>query len=68
MAGGSTDAAAVFLGLNELLELGYSKEELMELAVTVGADVPYCIMGGTALSEGIGEVLTKYRMLRHGMS
>jgi len=59
MAGGSTDAAAVFLGLNELLELGYSKEELMELAVTVGADVRYCIMGGTALSEGIGEELTK---------
>ena len=59
MAGGSTDAAAVFMGLNELLELGYSKERLMELAVTIGADVPYCIMGGTALSEGIGEELTK---------
>ena len=59
MAGGSTDAAAVFLGLNELLELGYSRERLMELAVTIGADVPYCIMGGTALSEGIGEELTK---------
>ncbi|MCR5639806.1 MAG: 4-(cytidine 5'-diphospho)-2-C-methyl-D-erythritol kinase [Lachnospiraceae bacterium] len=59
MAGGSTDAAAVFCGLNELLQLGYSQEELMKLAVTIGADVPYCIMGGTALSEGIGEELTK---------
>lgn len=58
MAGGSTDAAAAFTGLNELFELGVSQEELMELAVKVGADVPYCILGGCALSEGIGEVLT----------
>lgn len=58
MAGGSTDAAAVFNGINELYELGVSKERLCELGVTIGADVPYCIIGGTALSEGIGEVLT----------
>ena len=58
MAGGSTDAAATFTGLNELFELGVSQQELMELAVKVGADVPYCILGGCALSEGIGEVLT----------
>ena len=58
MAGGSTDAAAAFTGLNELFELGVSQQELMELAVKVGADVPYCILGGCALSEGIGEVLT----------
>lgn len=58
MAGGSTDAAAVFNGINELYELGVSKERLCELGVKVGADVPYCIVGGTALSEGIGEVLT----------
>lgn len=58
MAGGSTDAAAVFNGMNELYELGISKERLCELGVKVGADVPYCIVGGTALSEGIGEVLT----------
>lgn len=58
MAGGSTDAAATFKGVNELYRLGCSKQELMELGVKVGADVPYCIMGGTALAEGIGEILT----------
>ncbi len=58
MAGGSTDAAATFLALNELLGSPLSKEKLQEISVRVGADVPYCIMGGTALSEGIGEVLT----------
>ncbi len=58
MAGGSSDAAATLLGLNELFEFGKTKEELMELGVKIGADIPYCIMGGTALSEGIGEILT----------
>lgn len=58
MAGGSTDAAAAFVGINELFELQIPKEELMKMAVKIGADVPYCIMGGTALSEGIGEILT----------
>lgn len=58
MAGGSTDAAAAMIGVNELFELGFAKEELMKLAVKIGADVPYCIMGGTALSEGIGEILS----------
>lgn len=58
MAGGSTDAAAAFVAVNELFELGLGKRELMELAVQVGADVPYCILGGTALAEGIGEKLT----------
>lgn len=58
MAGGSTDAAATFIGINELFKLGDSEEELRELGVKVGADVPYCIMGGTALAEGIGELLT----------
>lgn len=59
MAGGSTDAAATFIAMNELFALGDSEEELRELGVKVGADVPYCIMGGTALAEGIGEVLTR---------
>lgn len=59
MAGGSTDAAATLLGLNELYDLGLNKEELAEIGVKIGADVPYCIYGGTCLSEGIGEVLTK---------
>lgn len=58
MAGGSTDAAAAFVAVNELFGLGLGKRELMELAVQVGADVPYCILGGTALAEGIGERLT----------
>ena len=58
MAGGSTDAAAAMLALNEMMGQPLTKERLMEIAVRVGADVPYCIMGGTALSEGIGEILT----------
>lgn len=58
MAGGSADCAATLTGINELFSLGLSKEELQRRAVILGADVPYCILGGTALSEGIGEVLT----------
>ena len=58
LAGGSTDAAAVFNGLNELFSLGLSKEELCRHGVKVGADVPYCIVGGCFLAEGIGEKLT----------
>lgn len=58
MAGGSTDAAAVFRGMNQLFSLGMSTEEMKEMAVKIGADVPYCIEGGTQLSEGIGEILT----------
>ncbi len=59
MAGGSTDAAAVFHGMNELFGLGMTEQEMCGLAVKIGADVPYCIQGGTALAEGIGEILTK---------
>jgi len=59
MAGGSTDAAATMIGVNELFGLGLSKQELMERGVRIGADVPYCIMQGTALAEGIGEKLTR---------
>lgn len=58
MAGGSTDAAATMKGINRLFDLGCSLRELMELGVKIGADVPYCVMGGTALAEGIGEILT----------
>ncbi len=57
MAGGSTDAAATMLAMNELFELGKTKEELMDIVVKLGADIPFCIMGGTALAEGIGEEL-----------
>ncbi len=58
MAGGSTDAAATFKGISRLYDLDCTLEELMKLGVRVGADVPYCILGGTALAEGIGEKLT----------
>ena len=58
MAGGSTDAAATFKGINRLFDLDCTLEELMKLGVKIGADVPYCVMGGTALAEGIGEKLT----------
>lgn len=59
MAGGSTDAAAVFDGMNKLFDLGLSTKDLMIRGVKLGADIPYCIMGGTALSEGIGDELTR---------
>ncbi|MDO4327868.1 MAG: 4-(cytidine 5'-diphospho)-2-C-methyl-D-erythritol kinase [Lachnospiraceae bacterium] len=58
MAGGSSDAAAVLFGVNKMFQLGLSREELMDRGVKIGADVPYCILRGTALSEGIGEKLT----------
>lgn len=58
MAGGSSDAAAVLFGINKMFRLGLTTEELMQRGVKIGADVPYCILRGTALSEGIGEVLT----------
>lgn len=59
MAGGSSDAAAVLFGVNKMFGLGLTTKELMERGVKIGADVPYCILRGTALSEGIGEVLTR---------
>ncbi len=58
LAGGSADGAAVLKGLNDLYETNKSENELMEAGLEIGADVPFCIMGGTALAEGIGEILT----------
>lgn len=58
MAGGSTDAAAVLYGMNRIFDLGLSGTDLMKRGVHIGADVPYCLMRGTALAEGIGEELT----------
>ena len=58
LAGGSTDAAAVLYGMNQLFHLGLKQKRLMELGVKIGADVPYCLMRGTALAEGIGEKLS----------
>ncbi len=59
MAGGSSDVAAAMHGVNELFDLGLSLEELQKRGVKIGADVPYCLQGGTVLAEGIGEILTK---------
>lgn len=58
LAGGSSDAAAVFKGINQLFDLGLSQEELMAYGVKIGADVPFCILGGAAIAKGIGEELT----------
>lgn len=59
MAGGSANAAAVLFGMNRMFSLGLTEQQLMERGVTLGADVPYCIMRGTVLAEGIGEKLTR---------
>lgn len=59
LAGGSTDAAAVLRGLNELCRAGFSDEKLCEIGLKIGADVPYCILGGTMRARGIGEKLTR---------
>ena len=66
LAGGSADAAAVMLGMAELFGLAQDdreamRRELMRLALQLGADIPYCLMGGTALAEGIGQILTPVR-------
>lgn len=58
LAGGSADAAAVLRGMNELFDLHAPLSELQALGLRLGADVPYCLLGGTALAEGIGEKLT----------
>lgn len=58
LAGGSTDAASTLFGINKLFDLSLSMQELMDIGVEIGADVPYCVMRGTALAEGIGEKLT----------
>lgn len=58
LAGGSTDAAAVLYGINRMFRLGLSDEELRERGARLGADVPFCLMRGTVLAEGIGELLT----------
>lgn len=59
LAGGSSDCAAVLKGINKLLNLNLSLKELMELGSSLGSDIPYCLLGGTALAEGKGEILTQ---------
>lgn len=63
LAGGSSDAAAVLRGLNQLCTLGLSPEELAKVGEKVGSDVPYCVLGGTALAQGRGEVITPLKAL-----
>ena len=58
LAGGSSDAAAVLVGMNRIFQLGLKQEKLMELGLRLGADIPFCVMRGTALAEGVGEILT----------
>ncbi len=58
LAGGSTDAAAVLIAMNKMFKTGLSNEQLCEMGKQLGSDVPYCIIGGTALAEGRGEILT----------
>lgn len=58
MAGGSADCAGVLAGLNQLWNLGMDEKELRALGKSLGADVPFCLMGGTALAQGIGDILT----------
>lgn len=64
LAGGSSDAAATLKGLNTLWQLELSQAELLAIGVTIGADVPYCLVGGTALVEGIGEKITPLKDLK----
>lgn len=58
LAGGSSNAAAVLVGLNKIFDTGFTRSQLMEMGLKLGADVPFCILRGTALAEGIGEELT----------
>lgn len=58
LAGGSTNGAATIIALNQMWDLGLSLQEMMEIGLQIGADIPFCIMGGTAIAEGIGEKLT----------
>lgn len=64
LAGGSADGAAVIVALNELTGAGLSENELCDIGVKIGADVPFCIKGGTLLAQGIGDVLNKVKPLR----
>lgn len=68
MAGGSSNAAAVLVGLNKVWNLGLSESEFKEIGLQLGADVPFCITGGSALAQGIGEELTNIHGLSEGVN
>lgn len=61
LAGGSSNCATTLVALNQLWNLGLSMRELMDIGVSIGADIPFCLLGGTAKAQGIGEVLTKLK-------
>jgi 4-diphosphocytidyl-2-C-methyl-D-erythritol kinase len=63
MAGGSSNAAAILVGLNEMWNLNINEQDLIDIGLRLGADVPFCITGGAALAQGIGEKLTKIKGL-----
>lgn len=65
LAGGSADAAAALVTMNELFEVNATQNELMKIGLKIGADVPYCIVGGTALCEGIGEIITSLKPFKN---
>ncbi|MDU7965285.1 MAG: 4-(cytidine 5'-diphospho)-2-C-methyl-D-erythritol kinase [Paeniclostridium sordellii] len=67
MAGGSSNAAAVLVGLNRIWDLGLTELELKDIALQLGADVPFCITGGSALAQGIGEELTDIKGLNENI-
>ncbi|SHH51410.1 4-(cytidine 5'-diphospho)-2-C-methyl-D-erythritol kinase [Clostridium grantii] len=67
MAGGSTDAAAVLKAMKDLFEINVSESKLMEVGLKLGADIPFCIKGGTALCEGIGEIITPLKPFKGHM-
>lgn len=64
LAGGSTNCATALNALNKLWDLALTEKELMDIGIKIGADVPYCLMGGTALAEGVGEKLTQLRSFK----
>lgn len=63
LAGGSADAAATIVGLNKMFKTNFNKNQLIEIALKVGADVPFCILGGTMIAKGIGEILTPIKSI-----
>jgi len=65
LAGGSSDAAAVIRGINSIFKLNLTEQELCDLGAQLGADIPFCVHGGTQLAEGIGEKLTKLPSAPH---
>lgn len=64
LAGGSSNGAATLKALNQMWNLNLSLNELMEIGVRLGADIPFCLLGGTALAEGIGDILTPLKSFK----